>query len=399
MEYITPYYTNREQDALFVEDKTNGATGSINATCLGLVSPNGINSVSWGQRNLVSGASKNLSWEGGLGFFSTSPISKPSGLNLVNSITSLGLANYTAPTGSNFANSIFNSTGISFVPTTRSNVVSSVFATGLVTSYTAPSGTDLTGLCISAGLASVAYTAPSGTNLYSLANSTGFVSVSAPQDVGSAINNFLLGQFLPIAVHPVTGAMEYDNLYNGFVAMGFSPSYIARGLLPDDGNSVTPTNIVSIISPYLNIPTARATTIGVFHWSDTTFMTTTTLNFGLVPSMGSVTRQVSFGGTISSSVSPWWNPASFPTVTLQITGTEPSLATAISTYVPALSASLFTASGDVGGYAMLGLPWNIPTGLVFKLTDITTTGAILNCINATTGDLTQTTASYRILAF
>jgi len=95
------YYTKSESDSKFVEEATTGAAGSINAANWKLEDSSGNDSLDWQNRKLFNGSSERISWSSGLGFFGTTAISKPSGSNLINSVSSLGLISYSAPTQEN----------------------------------------------------------------------------------------------------------------------------------------------------------------------------------------------------------------------------------------------------------------------------------------------------------
>lgn len=409
MEYITPYYTNRELDSLFVEDSPTGVTGSINATCLGLVSLSGLNSISWGQRNLVSGTQKNLSWQGGIGFFGATPVSKPSGSNVVNSVSSLGLASYSAITGSNFPSLIFDATGISYSALTGTqDIALSVSRSGIVTTFSKASGSNFLNIITSSGLVSSQYTASTSTNFYTNLNATNIVSVG--QITGNNVYSSMAN-----ACGATTFVPSYVQLFEATRSLGFL--YAGNPILPQVNNVVSLfANFPEIVSP------SKAPTLGIWHWSDATFITTTSLHFGIVPSCGGVvTRAVSFGGTISSSVLTWWNPASFSPVS---PGETPGV---ISSAVTLLTSSQVTFGQNIGSLCFLGLPLSMSTqtslaygvtygpqyartiylprtsaicdGLIFKIINTTLTGAVIECTNASRLDANQSTAPFRILAF
>lgn len=85
------YYTKSEADNKFVEDLTTGAAGSINAANFKLEDSTSADSLDWQNRKLYDGATERISWSGGLGFYGTSAIAKPSGTNAVSNVISLGL--------------------------------------------------------------------------------------------------------------------------------------------------------------------------------------------------------------------------------------------------------------------------------------------------------------------
>lgn len=398
MEYIPIFYTKREQEALFVEDKTGGLAGSINASSYGLVSSLGINSVSWNKRNLVSGSEVVLGWEGGLGFYGSTPIPRPSGSNLVNSITSLGLANYTVTTGNNFVNLIFNSTGITYQPTSLSqNIAQQIVSCGIVTPFIQPSGSSLVNLISQAGLFQYTLSTPTGSNLYTSLSSINLFPIT--QVTGN--NIFDAGAAIVGGEKP-----QYSNAYGAAVRMGFLNDTSTQWWTQNNTSLaplVTTGNAISILLNYPNIvPTQNANTLGIFPWSDATYVTTVSVYFGNVScSGGSVTRGISFGGTISSSIVTWWNPASFNASI----GGGPGV----------VSPDLFVASNQItfgnqiGGFAFLGLPESnaitepalgkISPALIFRIINATNTGAVIQCINPYRETINQTTASFRIVAF
>jgi hypothetical protein len=100
------YYTKSEADSKFVEDLTTGAAGSINATNWKLEDSTSADSLDWQNRKLYDGAIERVSWSGGLGFYGTSAIAKPTGSNLVNSVSNLGLLSYSTPTQANVINNL-----------------------------------------------------------------------------------------------------------------------------------------------------------------------------------------------------------------------------------------------------------------------------------------------------
>lgn len=85
------YYTKSEADALFVEDATTGAAGSVDAANGKLKDSVAGNSLDWQNRKLYDGSVEYIRWSGGLGFFNNSAVSQPSGTNVVSNVVSLGL--------------------------------------------------------------------------------------------------------------------------------------------------------------------------------------------------------------------------------------------------------------------------------------------------------------------
>jgi hypothetical protein len=100
------YYTKSEADAFFVEDASTGAAGSVDATNSKLKDTSATDSVDWQNRKLFDGSTEYLRWDNGLGFFGSSAVAKPSGVNLVNSVSSLGLLSYSTPTGANVVSNL-----------------------------------------------------------------------------------------------------------------------------------------------------------------------------------------------------------------------------------------------------------------------------------------------------
>lgn len=100
------YYTKPEADSKFVEDLTTGAAGSINATNWKLEDSTSADSLDWQNRRLYDGAIERVKWSGGLGFYGASAIAKPTGSNLINSVSNLGLLSYSTPTQSNVINNL-----------------------------------------------------------------------------------------------------------------------------------------------------------------------------------------------------------------------------------------------------------------------------------------------------
>lgn len=397
MEYIIPYYTNREMDSLFVEDSVTGTTGSINATSLGLIDFSGKNSVSWGNRNLVSASQVNFSWGGGIGFFGQSPVSKPSGSNIVTAVSALGLASYSAITGSNLPNLIFNSTGITYNALSSQNIATPFILSGIISEFTQPSGSNFINSVTLSGLASQ-YVAPTSSNFYTNLNATNFISVN--QITGNRVYHSIAS-----AISVATQSAYYKSPYAAAVGLGFLSSNDIDIFLPLQAPVVAVSNAVSMFS---NIPeivsSSKVPTLGIFPWSDATFSSSVTLNFGLVPSFGgSVTKSISFNGTVSSSVLSWWNPASF---SQSISGSP-----GVSSSLTVVSSSQITFGNNVEGFCFVGLPYGqytvsgspelsaICRGLAFRVLQITTTNATIQCINATQQDITQSPAPFRILAF
>ena len=85
------YYTKTEADNLFVEDATTGASGSIDAANRKAKDSAGTDSIDWQNRKLYDGSTEYIAWNDGLGFYSATPIAKPSGANAVSNVISLGL--------------------------------------------------------------------------------------------------------------------------------------------------------------------------------------------------------------------------------------------------------------------------------------------------------------------
>lgn len=100
------YYTKSEADAKFVEEATTGAAGSINAANWKLEDSSSNDSLDWQNRKLFNASNERLSWGAGLGFFGATAISKPTGSNLVNSVSNLGLLSYSTPTQTNVINNL-----------------------------------------------------------------------------------------------------------------------------------------------------------------------------------------------------------------------------------------------------------------------------------------------------
>ena len=102
------YYTKSEVDALFVEDATSGAAGSVDAANRKLKDSGGTDSIDWQNRKLYDGSTEYIRWDNGLGFFNTAAVAKPTGSNLINSVSSLGLLSYTAPTNANVISNLIS---------------------------------------------------------------------------------------------------------------------------------------------------------------------------------------------------------------------------------------------------------------------------------------------------
>lgn len=85
------YYTKSEADALFVEDATNGAAGSVDAANRKVKDSAGTDSIDWQNRKLYDGSTEYIRWDNGLGFFNNSAVAQPSGSNAVSNVISLGL--------------------------------------------------------------------------------------------------------------------------------------------------------------------------------------------------------------------------------------------------------------------------------------------------------------------
>lgn len=114
---ITPqaqYYTKAESDALFVED----STGNVDAANRKLKDSSSVLSTDYGLRKLHDSlGAETLRWDSGIGFFGSSAITKPSGQNVVSSLTNLGLINYTQVSSANIV-SAFVQTGLLQTTTT-----------------------------------------------------------------------------------------------------------------------------------------------------------------------------------------------------------------------------------------------------------------------------------------
>ena len=85
------YYTKSEADALFVEDASTGAAGSVDAANRKVKDSAGTDSIDWQNRKLYDGSVEYVRWDNGLGFFNNSAVSQPSGANAVSNVISLGL--------------------------------------------------------------------------------------------------------------------------------------------------------------------------------------------------------------------------------------------------------------------------------------------------------------------
>lgn len=104
------YYTAAQVDAGFIADSPTNVRASLRS----LRSSSGVTSVDYGNRVLVSGAGSNaISYATGLafantpmGFYGGAVTAKPTGSNLINSITATGLLSYTAPTQSNVVSNL-----------------------------------------------------------------------------------------------------------------------------------------------------------------------------------------------------------------------------------------------------------------------------------------------------
>ena len=138
------YYTKAETNALFVEDSSS----NVDATNRILSSADSAYSVDYGSRILYDNSFNPIvAWSDGgasiggsftsvqttcLGFFSSNPITKPTGTNIVSGLTNLGLLSYTQPTGTNIVSSLTNIGLLSYTQPTSLNVVSALTQTGLL---------------------------------------------------------------------------------------------------------------------------------------------------------------------------------------------------------------------------------------------------------------------------
>jgi len=137
------YYTKAEADALFLED----STGNVDATNRRLKNSGGTTIVDYGASLFGASGMVNLSASqvtignfpvyinstvtatgavsfgggmavsGNLGFYGTTPIAKPSGSNLINSVSNLGLLSYSTPTQANIINNLVSAGIFSSSPT------------------------------------------------------------------------------------------------------------------------------------------------------------------------------------------------------------------------------------------------------------------------------------------
>jgi hypothetical protein len=114
------YYTKAETNALFVEDSSS----NVDATNRILSSADSAYSVDYGSRILYDNIFNPIvAWSDGgasiggsftsvqttcLGFFSSNPITKPTGTNIVSGLTNLGLISYTQPTAVNVVSSLID---------------------------------------------------------------------------------------------------------------------------------------------------------------------------------------------------------------------------------------------------------------------------------------------------
>ena len=104
------YYTAAQVDAGFIADSATNVRASLRS----LRSSSGVTSVDYGNRVLVSGAGSNaISYATGLafantpmGFYGGAVTAKPTGSNLINSITATGLLSYTASTQANVVSNL-----------------------------------------------------------------------------------------------------------------------------------------------------------------------------------------------------------------------------------------------------------------------------------------------------
>ena len=104
------YYTAAQVDAGFIADSATNVRASLRS----LRSSSGVTSLDYGNRVLVSGAGSNaISYATGLafantpmGFYGGTVTAKPTGSNLINSITATGLLSYTAPTQTNVVSNL-----------------------------------------------------------------------------------------------------------------------------------------------------------------------------------------------------------------------------------------------------------------------------------------------------
>jgi hypothetical protein len=84
---LDSFYTKTQSDALFIQNSAS----NINSSNRFLADSSSVTSVDWGNRKLYKGSSDYFSWNGGIGFYGTTAISKPSGTNVVSNVISLGL--------------------------------------------------------------------------------------------------------------------------------------------------------------------------------------------------------------------------------------------------------------------------------------------------------------------
>lgn len=100
------YYTKSEVDSIFVEDASTGVAGSVDAANWKLKDSSADSSIDWQNRKLFDGATEYVRWDNGLGFYGATAIAKPTGVNLINSVSSLGLLSYSTPTGNNVVSNL-----------------------------------------------------------------------------------------------------------------------------------------------------------------------------------------------------------------------------------------------------------------------------------------------------
>jgi hypothetical protein len=108
------YYTKSETNSLFVKNSTTG----VDALTWSLFDSSGVQSIDWENRTLVDELYNDLMYYDSsgialvstkLGFFpGTTPITKPSGTNIVSGLTRLGLLSYTQPTAVNVVSGLIN---------------------------------------------------------------------------------------------------------------------------------------------------------------------------------------------------------------------------------------------------------------------------------------------------
>ena len=370
------YYTKAEADALFIQDSAT----NINETTRELIDSLATESIGWNARKLYDiNASEVLRWDSGLGFFGASAITRPSNTNVISALVNLGIISGSVTLGVTGG----GGTGTTTFPTVCLGGTSISVFDGVnfeIGSTTGSKFATATTQKISF-YGSTPIIQPTATNIVSALQNLGLVSTSVTLGVADIAN----------AVTDWSGNISATTRFLSDTATTISLDWQNR--VVKDSSAVTSLD-------WQNRIARDASAVTSIDWK----------NRGLLNSSGVTAFDYQNGiiGTGSAAVT-----ISDPNIELSASyfikhGTAEAfqiLTTTASIYFGQVnsnstnSVSVVVTGSAVNDIVAIGLPNGINNGLTFLGHVTTANGVEVDCVNATNGNITPATATYRIMVF